>query len=408
MAANLLAVRIVLGALGVESQGICVAVAGWISVFAFFSGTLRAAFQRFLSSAIGRGGVDGMRASFGASMGLACLGALAILLVGETVGLWGVFHVLSYPPERQVAVGAVYQLTLVGSALGFLVLPYQALVVARERMRILAEGGVIEAMALLGTAALAHVLPGGVRIAAVASTGGIVAVMLVGYYAFRLRRLPEIWTRPLFRVSDVRDILSYFGWSMLGSVASTARYSGTELMVNRRFGVAYDSSWSVGFGIGSCLYALVSGVQQAIEPQLVKRREQSDARGFRTLAMRAECGLFAIVFAVAFPAFVFAPQVVGWWLGPVQPPQAVAFVRVFLVHFLFDALSGPLHSAIMSAVDIGRFQVVLSCITASGFVLAGAALLLGLPAWGMVCGIVVANAAGWIYRVFYFFRSSPV
>ena len=180
-------------------------------------------------------------------MGLACLGALAILLVGETVGLWGVFHVLSYPPERQVAVGAVYQLTLVGSALGFLVLPYQALVVARERMRILAEGGVIEAMALLGTAALAHVLPGGVRIAAVASTGGIVAVMLVGYYAFRLRRLPEIWTRPLFRVSDVRDILSYFGWSMLGSVASTARYSGTELMVNRRFGVAYDSSWSVGF-----------------------------------------------------------------------------------------------------------------------------------------------------------------
>lgn len=408
MAANLVAVKIVLDALGVESQGICAAVAGWVSVFAFFSGTLRAAFQRFLSSAIGRGGENGIRASFGASMGLACLGALSILLIGETVGLWGVFRMLSYPQERQSAVIVVYQLSLVGSALGFLILPYQALAVARERMRILAEGGVIEAMALLGTAALAHILPSGVRIVAVAFTGGLTAILLLGYYAFRLRRLPEIWTRPLFRTSDVRDILSYFGWSMLGSVAGTARYSGTELMVNRRFGVAYDSSWSVGFSVGSCLYALVSSVQQAIEPQLVKRREQSDARGFRALAMRAECVLFAIVFAVAFPAFVFAPQIVAWWLGPVQPPEAVAFVRVFLVHFLFDALSGPLHSAIMSSVKIGRFQAVSSCITASGFFLAAVALMLGLPAWGAVCGIVVANAAGWIYRIFYFCRLSPV
>ena len=407
-AADLLAVRLVLEAVGVEGQGICAMAAEWVAVFAFFSGTLRAAFQRFLSAEIGKGAEGDACAAFSVSLALSLSGGLLVLLIGETVGLWGVMRFLSFPAGRERAVFAVYQLVLVGAAAGFLTLPYQALAVARERMGLLAVCGIIESAALLGVAASLGLLPPSVRLPVCACSGLAVALLSLGYLVCRMRDLPEVRTLPCLVAGRVRAILSYFGWSLMGSLANMVRLSGTQTLLNRRAGVAFNASWNVAFRAGCFLYVLICSVQQSIEPQLVKRRESGAHEAFLSLAFRSERVLFALAWAVAFPAFVFAPEIVSAWLGSAQPPQIVEFLRVFLVYFLFAALSAPLHSAIMASVRIGRFQTVLSALCLSGFVAAAVALAAGVPAWGAAACVTAANALGFAYRAFHFCRTERV
>lgn len=194
----------------------------------------------------------------------------------------------------------------------------------------------------------------------------------------------------------------------MSSIANSVRLSGAQAMLNRRMGVAFNASWNVAFRAGCFLYVLVSSVQQAIEPQLVKRQEVGAHEAFLALTFRSERILFALVWAVAFPAFVFAPEIVSVWLGSAQPPQIVEFLRVFLVYFIFVALSAPLHSAIMASVGIGRFQTVLSALCVASFVAAAVVLFMGSPAWSAAVCVTAANVLGFAYRAFHFCRTERV
>lgn len=407
-AADLLAVRLILNAVGVEGQGICAMVVEWVAVFSCFTGTLRAAFQRFLSAEIGKGAEGDVRQAFAVALLLTLSGGLLVLLIGETFGLWGLTRFLAFPDGRHGDVLAVYQAVLAGVAVSYLTLPFQALAVARERMGILAGCGIVESATLLGVAVLLNALPDAVRLPVCSTSGLLITVLSLTYLRVRMRDLPEVRTMPVFARERARAILSYFGWSIMGSFANMVRLSGTQTLLNRRAGVAFNSSWSVAYRVGSFLYVLVSSVQQAIEPQLVKRLEGGAREEFLTLTFRSERWLFTLVWIIAFPVLVFTPELVGWWLGDVQPPQIVPFVRVFVLYFLFAALSAPFHSAIMASVSIGRFQSVLSVLCVTGFVAVAVALFGGAPAWCAAACVAAANVLGFAYRLFHFCRTESV
>lgn len=406
--ADILAVRLVLKAIGIEGQGICAMAAGWIAVFAFFSGVLRAAFQRFLSAEMGRSEDGRVQAAFSTSFGLSIGGGLLVILLGESVGFYGLMHYLSFPKHMASGVYLVYQLLLLGTALRFLALPHQALAVARERMGILASGGLIESVMQVGLSAALLLIPEGFRMPACAATSILTALVSFGYLAFRMRDLPEVDIRPSVDMVRARPVLAYFGWSLLSSLAGMFRLSGTETFLNRRLGVRFSSSWDVSYRAASFLYVLISGIQQAVEPQLVKRKECGAQEAYLKLTFCASRWLSFLVWLVAFPAFMFASPLVGFWLGAEQPPQIVEFLRVFLVYFMLDALTASVHSAIMSSTRIGYYQTVLAAFGIAGFLLAVVVLLFGASAWMSAAAITFSNAAGCVFRLVYFCRIERV
>ena len=407
-AADMLSIRLVLKAIGVEMQGVCAMAAGWVAVFSFFSGTLRAAFQRFLSAETGRAANGDASTAFSVSLGISIAAGLVVLLLGETFGLYGLTRILSFSSVSAGDVHVVYQLTLIGAVFRFISLPHQALVVARERMGILASCGLVESFVLVALSASLLLLPDGIRLPACAGMAAITASSSLAYLAYRLRRYPELHAGISFNPLIMCRILVYFGWSGLGSLVGMLRLSGTETVLNRWRGVAFNSSWNTAFRAGSCIYVLISSLQQAVEPQLVKRLEAGDWNGYLSLAFRSERWLIGLVWAVAFPMFFFAPEFVGFWLGAEQPPQIVAFLRMFILYFFVDALSAPIHSAIMSSVRIGRYTVVVSTFGALGFVGAVLTLLSDAPAWVAAACLAGANAACLLFRLAYFCRSANV
>ena len=78
--------------------------------------------------------------------------ALFIFIVSETIGLWYFFYKMVIPSNRFVAALIVYQLSNINAILAILVLPYRAMIIAKEKMKAFAYISIIEALIKLGIA----------------------------------------------------------------------------------------------------------------------------------------------------------------------------------------------------------------------------------------------------------------
>ena len=95
--------RILLNALGAEDYGINNVVGGSVTMFAFLSGTMATATQRFLSFEIGRGDKVQLRKTFAVSNTLLILLSIIVILCVETLGLWLLNNKLVIPADRMLA-----------------------------------------------------------------------------------------------------------------------------------------------------------------------------------------------------------------------------------------------------------------------------------------------------------------
>ena len=126
--------RVILDALGVEDYGVYNVVGGVVTMFVVLSGSLNAAITRFLNIEMGKGNDERLAQVFSSSLGIQFLIAAVVLLLGETVGLWFVNHILVIPPERLVAANWCYQFSLLTFGINLISVPYNSAIIAHEKM----------------------------------------------------------------------------------------------------------------------------------------------------------------------------------------------------------------------------------------------------------------------------------
>lgn len=70
--------------------------------------------------------------------------SFAILLLGETLGLWFVNSILNIPPDRIFAANIVYQCSLLSTLFTIISVPYNSIIIARENMKLFSMMGLLE------------------------------------------------------------------------------------------------------------------------------------------------------------------------------------------------------------------------------------------------------------------------
>ena len=151
--------RIVLKVLGVEDFGINNVVGGVITFLGFLTGSLAGASSRFITFALGKNDKENLKRVFGNIVTIHALFSLFVLAVGETVGLWFMMTQLNIPPERETAAFWVYQFSIL-TAMGSLVsAPYNAAIIAHEKMSAFAYLTIGDAVLKLSSVFILTVLP---------------------------------------------------------------------------------------------------------------------------------------------------------------------------------------------------------------------------------------------------------
>lgn len=224
--------RVILDALGVTDYGIYNVVGGFVAMFSVLSGTLSAAITRFLTFEIGKGDKSQISKIFSTSINIQLIIAFLIVLVAETFGTWFVFNKMVIPSARLHAAYWVFQLSLITFCVNLLSVPYNATLIAHERMNAFAYISVIEgvlklcvAFAIL-TSSIDKLIYYGIAMT-------FVAIIIRFIYAIYCKRSFEecdyhfILDRQL-----LKQMFGFAGWNFFGASAGILRDQGGNLLLN--------------------------------------------------------------------------------------------------------------------------------------------------------------------------------
>ena len=159
MAVNLYTSRVVLNALGVEDFGIYNAVGGFVAMFSMLSGSLSAAITRFISYELGTSTQENLKKIFSSSVTIQIGLTVLIILLAEAVGVWFLNVKMNIPDARMTAANWVFQFSVLTFAINLLSVPYNASIIAHERMSAFAYISISEAIGKLAIAFLIVIAP---------------------------------------------------------------------------------------------------------------------------------------------------------------------------------------------------------------------------------------------------------
>ena len=126
--------RIVLNTLGVEDFGTYNVVGSVVVMFSFISSPLSSSLQRFLNVAMGKGDEEEARKGFNSSLVAYLLLIVIIIALTETVGVWYINNKINIPEGRLDIAKYVFQISLLTFCFNLFRGPFEASILAHERM----------------------------------------------------------------------------------------------------------------------------------------------------------------------------------------------------------------------------------------------------------------------------------
>ena len=144
MVVTLYTSRVILQALGVDDYGLYQTVGGVVGFLAFINNALSTATSRFLTFSLGKGDDKELKDTFSTTLTTHVIIGFAVVLLAETVGLWYVYNKMVIPEDRFTVAVLTYHISVLTALISIIQVPFNAEVIAHERMSIFAYIGIYE------------------------------------------------------------------------------------------------------------------------------------------------------------------------------------------------------------------------------------------------------------------------
>ena len=368
MVIGLFSVRIILRALGETDYGIYNVVGGVITMLAFLNNTLSSTTQRFLSYEMGQENSK-YREIFRTSISLYLLFCVVLIVFGETVGLWFVNHKLTIPVERMFAANCVYQFSIISFVFTVLSAPYNAAVIAHERMSFFAYVSIVDALCkLLMCYALLYVSSDKLIV-----YGALMAMMSVSVFVLyviycNVQKL-ECTFKWLLQKEYISKIATFAGWNSFGALANIFRAQGINFLLNIFFGPLANTARGIAYQAETALLTLVQNFYIAVRPQAIKSYSEGNVlQTINLILFSTKIGY--VIMLLLFSITVFeAPFIFNLWLGNTSDLMIIYF-RIIMVSVLFDALVTPLTMLVHANGNVKNYQLCSGLLTASSLLFA--------------------------------------
>ena len=358
MVVTLYTSRIVLNTLGIEDYGIYNVVGGFVAMLGFLNNSMAVATQRFLSFEIGKKDHAQLSRVFSMSMSIHFLIAIIILLLAETVGLWFVKTQLTIPSERLIAAQWVYHFSIFAFIVNVVSVPYNATIIAHERMNVFAWVSIIDVSLKLLIVFMLHWF-GFDKLKLYSVLMFIVSLIIrIIYGSYCSRNFAEskyrfYWDKPLFKT-----IMSFAGWSLWGSASSVLHSQGVNILLNIFFGPAINAARGIAFQVRGAVNSFVYNFQIAMNPQIIKSYAINDLKYMHELIYQGAKYSFFLLFVISLPILFETEMILRLWLK-IVPDYTVIFTRLVIINILIDSVSGPLMTGAQASGKIKVYQALV-------------------------------------------------
>ena len=354
--------------------------------------------QRFITFEIGRGTTQSVTSVFSMSLIAHVIIIGVIFILGETIGLWYVVNKLNIPEGRETAAFWVYQFTLLTVAAGLIRSPYNASVIAYEKMSFYAYMSVAESVIkLLLIYALTLIAYDKLIIYAIFVFLANI-VILLSYIIFCKKRFSTCNFTFTIDQQYFKKLFGFLGWSVLGGASTLGTQQVGNLMINSFWGVIFNAAYGVANQVSGAINSFVASFQMAFTPQITKLYAQEQMPQFYALCNSSSLISYYILYLIAFPIILNMDYVLELWLVDV-PPYANYFCILMIIYALVDAIQAPLWIGINATGNIKVYKIWLSAILFLNIPASYYALKAGYPPYSILVVRVALNILTAVIRV---------
>lgn len=400
MAVTLYTSRIILKVLGVEDFGIYNVVAGIVIMFSFLNNAMVTSTQRFLNYELGREKTVEVARIFSMSFTAHIIIVVGVIILSETVGLWFLNSQMNIPKERINAANWVYQFSILVACVQILRSPYNACIIAYEKMSFYAYISIVEVCLKLLIVYIL-IIDFCDKLILYAMLLFIVSLLVLAFYKYYCNKYFKVslyhyfWDKSLFL-----RLMSFSGWSLFGSAANVGASQGLNILLNIFYGVAVNAAMGIANQFFVAVNSFIANFQTAFNPQIVKSYAANNDEGFMNLVFHTSKYSYFLLLFISLPLFICCPFVIEQWLG-VVPEHTVAFCRLMILFSLIDALSGPLWISVQATGNIRFYQILMGSLIFMNLPLCWLVLYLGFVPETVLVIRVLINALTYFTRIGY-------
>lgn len=370
--------RIVLATLGISDYGIYNVVGSVVTMFTFIRSAMGNATNRYIAFALGKGDEGNLKRIFSTCMFVHIILAVIIILLTESVGLWLLYNKLEIPLDRLDAAFWVLQFSIITCVIGVLCVPYDAEIIAHEKMGTFAAMSILDVSLKLGAVFLLKLLGYDKLIMYGFFLMCIQLLNRLIYSGYCKRKFPETRHANIRDKDLVKEMFGFAGWNLIGNSASIACTPILNVLLNMFFGPAVNAARGVAVQVQGAVKSFISNFQLAVIPQITKNYAAGNLQRMHTLIISCSKLSYFLFLCMALPICLEAKQILSLWLVEV-PEHTVSFLRLVFCVMLMESWEQPLHTANLATGKIKKFQTIKGISLLMMLPLAYLALKMGAP-----------------------------
>lgn len=391
--------RIMLKALGVDNYGINNVVGSIVGMSSILTGAVSSSVVRFITYALGDNDKQRMRIVFSNSINVMIILSIIVAVVLEVFGVWFLNVKAEIPEGRMYAANWVLQFSIITLVLNILSSPYNATIIAHERMSIYAYMSIIQVVLNLSICYVIMLFHND-RLILFSFLSSVVALSFRIYYSWYCSRHFEEshYSWKLFDKSFIKEMWQFTGWYMIGNVVWVFNNQGINVLINLFFGVVMNAARGIALAVISAITRFVNNFTIAFVPQITKSYAAGDTQRLMFLIFQGTKIVWFLILLFSVPVFLEARTLLKLWLG--NPPEySTVFLRFALLESWSSVISFALHNTILASGKLKRVQLQIAAYTSLIFPITWISFKLGVPPWYSCLIFFIMNTTAKIFTL---------
>lgn len=396
---NLIAVRLVLRALGAEDYGIYNVVAGIIAIVGFVGTAMASSTQRFYSYALGENNEKKQKEVFTASFVIFLVFSLVAIIITEVAGLWLIDNKLVIPADRMLATKWVFHFSILSFIATILCIPFSAAIIANENMGAYAAITFGECVLKFISAILLYYIYADKLFVYGLAIFIVHIIILAAYAGVARKKYKSVCTFAKIKDKSIyKSLISFSGWSLFGTAAGVLINQGNTLLVNIFFGPIVNAARAIALQISNALVMFSGSFTTALRPPIVKSYAAKNEEYVNKLFGFGNKFIYYAMLMVCVPLFFEMETVLTLWIKDFDA-DTVLFSRLIIFYTMIMVLHDPITTIIQASGKIKKYYLFTESFTIMCMPVTYILYKLGFPAYATFVVMCIAISCSHVARL---------
>lgn len=377
---GLLTTRFALKALGVDDFGLFSVVGGVISFIAIVNTIMMSTSNRFIATAIGKDDDRLINDTFNVNVIIHVVIAIITLVIAYPLGDWYILNHINYDGDINLVI-TVYHITIIGSVISFIGVPYNGLLIAKERFVVFS---LTEIIASIIKVVVSYLLISNFsdKLSVYSWTICLTtAFPTLVFIAYCRKVFPKIVALKFVKSWTLyQEMLNFSVWVGYGAITTVGKSQGAALIVNKFFNTAMNTALGLANSVNSIVLTFANNISRSISPQIVKSYASGDKARSEQLVIMASKYSFLVLLFVSSPFLVAPEWIFSIWLGTV-PDCVIIFSILIIIDALIGVFNAGIPDLIFASGNIKWYQIIVNTMFLLSIVAAFFVLRTGTPAY---------------------------